>query len=108
MIRVAFLLGLRPGARDEYVAHHAALPDRWPDVAAEIARSGIASISIFEVDPEHLILVSEASDEAAWERFWDSEAFARWDLVMQPLMHYDANGRVAASPVAEVWRFESA
>ena len=56
----------------------------WPELVAEIERSGIASITTFQRGLD-LFLVSEiAESEAAWDRLWNSEMHRRWAEVMQP------------------------
>jgi L-rhamnose mutarotase len=107
LLRKAFLLRLTPGSLDAYVEHHRTLPQKWPELAAEIARNGIATITIFEIDPENLVLFSEIRDEDAWDRFWSTPAHEAWGEVMKPLMHYGDDGRVASWPITEVWRHDS-
>ena len=89
----------------EYVEHHRTLREVWPRMATEIAASGIATITIFEADPQ-LFLFSEIYDEDAWDRLWSSEAHEEWGAVMRPLMHYGPDGKVASTPLTEVFRFE--
>jgi hypothetical protein len=56
MIRHAFTMKLRPGAFAEYKRLHDNL---WPELFAEIERSGVATMTIFESDPD-LFLFSES------------------------------------------------
>ena len=62
MIRRAFTMRLKPGKLAEYKHFH---DNVWPELAAEIEKSGIASMTIFENDPV-LFLYSEIVDEGAW------------------------------------------
>ena len=48
MIRRAFTMRLKPGKLAEYKHFH---DNVWPELAAEIEKSGIASMTIFENDP---------------------------------------------------------
>jgi L-rhamnose mutarotase len=93
---------LKPGALDEYRRHHDNL---WPELAAEIERAGIGSITTFQRDLD-LFLVSEIQDESAWDNLWNSEVHRRWAEVMQPLMHLRDDGIVDADQLAEIFRFE--
>lgn len=106
MLRKAFLLGIKPGALDEYVEHHRTLREEWPELAAELKASGIATITIFERDPD-LFLFSEVHDDDAWDRFWSSEPYAPWSAIMAGLMRYGPDGELDAHPLHEVWRFEA-
>ena len=57
MKRYGRVLGLKPEAIAEYKRIHAAV---WPDVLAQIARSGIKNYTIFLREPENLLF-------AAWD-----------------------------------------
>jgi L-rhamnose mutarotase len=106
-IRRAYLLRLNPGALDEYIEHHDTLPQKWPDMVTEIKRSGIATITTFALDDENLVLVSEIHDEGAWDALWSSPAHDAWNSVMRPLMHFEDDGSLEATPLREIWRYES-
>ncbi|MBI3836378.1 MAG: L-rhamnose mutarotase [Planctomycetia bacterium] len=99
MIRRAFTMRLKPNALAEYKRYH---DNIWPELVAEIERSGIASITTFQRDLD-LFLVSEIADEAAWDKLWNSEVHKRWAEVMQPLMHLRDDGIVEAGELAEVF-----
>ena len=58
MIRCAFTMRLKPGALDEYRRHH---DEVWPELVAEIEKSGIASITTFR-NGDDLFLFSEIRD----------------------------------------------
>lgn len=99
MIRRAFTMRLKPGALAEYKYHH---DNIWPDLVAEIERSGIALITTFQRGLD-LFLVSEISDEGAWDKLWNSPVHQRWAEVMQPLMHLRDDGIVDAGELIEVF-----
>ena len=103
MIRRAFTMRLKPDALAEYKRHH---DNIWPELVAEIERSGIGSITTFQRDLD-LFLVSEISDEAAWDRLWNSEIHERWAELMQPLMHLRDDGIVDAGELAEVFHLRT-
>ena len=100
MIRRAFTMRLKPGKFEEYKRHH---DNIWPEMVAEIERSGIASMTIFR-QGETLFVFSEIRDESAWERLWASEIHAKWGAVMEPLMHLTPAGRVDAGELEEIFR----
>ncbi len=99
MIRRAFTMRLKPDALAEYKHHH---DNIWPELVAEIERSGIASITTFQRELD-LFLVSEIADEVAWDKLWNSEVHKRWAEVMQPLMHLRDDGIVDAGELNEVF-----
>lgn len=103
MIRRAFTMRLKPGAFGEYKHHHDHI---WPELVAEIERSGIASITTFR-NGDALFLVSEINDEAAWDRLWNSEVHRRWAAVMEPLMHLKPDGIVDAGELQEIFHVET-
>jgi L-rhamnose mutarotase len=103
MIRKAFTMRLKPGALAEYKRHH---DNIWPELVAEIERSGIATITIFEQDPV-LFLFSEITDEEAWDRIWHTEVHRRWGKVMEPLMMFREDGIVDFSELREIFRCET-
>jgi L-rhamnose mutarotase len=103
MKRVAFVMRLKEGGLKDYVYHH----DRiWPELVAEIEKSGIAQITIFENDPM-LVLYSEIYDEDAWNKLWSSEVHDRWGEIMNPLMHFNEEGKVDSTAVREVFHLET-
>lgn len=100
MIRRAFTMRLKPGKLDEYRHHH----DRvWPDMVAEIERSGIGTMSIFHGEGDRLFLFSEVVDDQAWDRLWNSATHARWAEVMSPLMDVTPDGKVDAAGLTELF-----
>jgi L-rhamnose mutarotase len=99
MIRRAFTMRLKPDSLADYKRHH---DNIWPELAAEIERAGIASITTFQRGLE-LFLVSEIADEAAWDRLWNSDVHKRWAVVMEPLLHLRDDGIVDAAVLTEVF-----
>jgi L-rhamnose mutarotase len=108
MIRRAFTMRLKPGARAEYIRHHDSIPTAWADLVAEIERCGIARITTFATagDEPQLFLYSEIHDEQAWVRLWDGEVHRRWGRLMEPLMRF-RDGKVDAGPLEEIFRLET-
>lgn len=103
MIRRAFTMRLKPGKFDEYKHHHDHI---WPEMVAEIEKSGIASITIFR-NGDNLVLVSEIRDEDAWSKLWNSDVHKRWGQVMEPLMHLTPEGMVDAGELQEVFHIST-
>src|SRR5687767_13538357 len=103
MIRRAFTMRLKPGSFDEYKRHH---DNIWPDLVAEIERSGIASITTFR-SGDSLFLFSEITDLGAWDRLWHSDVHRRWAEVMEPLMHLKPDGIVDFGELTEIFRVET-
>jgi L-rhamnose mutarotase len=103
MIRKAFTMRLKPGGLADYKRHHDHI---WAELVAEIEKSGIAQITIFENDPV-LFLYSEIYDENAWDKLWSSAVHDRWGEIMNPLMDFNAEGKVDSSPVREVFHVET-
>jgi L-rhamnose mutarotase len=103
MIRRAFTMRLKPGALAQYKEHH---DNIWPELVAEIEKSGIASMTIFENDPV-LFLYSEIYDEEAWDKLWHSGVHDRWSALMEPLMAFRDDGIVDSTTVNEVFHLET-
>jgi L-rhamnose mutarotase len=90
---------LKPGKFAEYKHHH---DNIWPELVAEIERAGIKSITTFK-SGDNLFLVSEITDEGAWQRLWTSDVHRRWAEVMEPLMHLTPDGMVDAGELEEIF-----
>ena len=103
MIRRAFYMRLKPGALAEYKKHH---DNIWAELVAEIERSGIGQITIFEDDPI-LFLYSEIYDEQAWDKLWHSEVHDHWAEIMNPLMLFRDDSIVDSTQVREVFHLET-
>ena len=104
MIRRAFTMKLKAGALDEYQRQH----DRvWPEMVREIERSGVASMTIFHGGAGTLFLMSEITDEGAWDRLWNTEISKKWSAAMNPLMFQTPDGKVEASDLTEVFHLST-
>ncbi len=103
MIRRAFAMSLKPGGLAEYKKQHDHI---WQELVAEIEKSGIAQITIFENDPM-LFLYSEIYDEAVWDKLWNSDVHDRWSEIMNPLMRFRDDGKVDSTPVREIFQLET-
>ena len=101
MIRRAFTMRLKPGELAEYKRKH---DNIWPELVREIEKSGIASITTFERDPD-LFLFSEIKNEKAWDRLWGSEIHKRWGDVMVQHMHFK-DGIVDFGELREIFHCE--
>ena len=104
MIRRAFTMKLKPGGLAGYKSHHDSI---WQELVAEIERSGIAQITIFENDPV-LVLYSEIRNPEAWDRLWATEVHTRWGAVMNEFMAVDETGAPEFSELREVFHLETA
>jgi len=103
MIRRAFTMRLQAGKLAEYKHFH---DNVWPELVAEIERSGIATMTIFENDPV-LFLYSEIADENAWDKLWHTKIHDRWsEEAMNPLMFF-RDGIVDTSTLREVFHLET-
>jgi L-rhamnose mutarotase len=103
MIRKAFVLRLKPESLDLYIYWH---DNIWPELKAEIAKQGIAEVTLYQID-DKVVLFSRIKDEEAWKRLWDTEIHHRWAKErMEPLMHYRDDGVVDAREMREIWHFE--
>jgi L-rhamnose mutarotase len=102
-IRRAFTMRLKPNSLAEYKRHH---DNIWPELVAEIEKSGIAEITIFEAEPV-LFLYSVIYDEKAWDKLWGSKIHDKWGEIMNPLMIFKDNGIVDSSEVHEIFHLET-
>ena len=103
MVRRSFIMRLKPGSLATYKKHH---DEIWGELVAEIEKSGIADMTIFENDPV-LVLYSEITDVEAWDRLWHSEVHDRWSLLMSPLMEFNSDGIVNSTELREVFHLET-
>jgi L-rhamnose mutarotase len=103
MIRRAFTMRLKPGALAEYRKRH---DEIWPELVAEIEKSGIATMTTFEADPV-LFLYSEITDEQAWDRLWEGELHMRWGEAFEHLMDIREDGIVESGDLREIFHLET-
>ena len=83
--------------------HHDAI---WAEMIAELEKSGIADMTIFENDPV-LVLYSVITDVEAWDRLWHSEVHDRWAVLMSPLMEFNSDGIVNSTELREVFHLQT-
>ena len=83
--------------------HHDAI---WAEMIAELEKSGIADMTIFENDPV-LVMYSVITDVQAWDRLWHSEVHDRWAVLMNPLMEFNSDGIVNSTELREVFHLET-
>lgn len=100
MLRYAFTMKLRPGAYAEYRRMH---DEIWPELAAEIERCGVTSMSIFEAGPELLFLYSEVREAETWDRLRDSEVHQRWGRALLPLFVLNGEGGPDLGELTEIF-----
>ena len=103
MVRRAFTMRLQPGSLATYKMHHDAI---LAELIAELEKSGIANMTIFENDPV-LVMYSEITDVEAWDRLWHSEVHDRWAVLMNPLMEFRPDGIVDSTELREVFHLET-
>jgi len=104
MLRHAFTMKLRPGAFAEYKRMHDEL---WPDLFAAIEESGVATMTIFEVDPEHLVLYSEIRDEETWGKLRGSEVHQRWTDALRELFVLNDEGAPDVGDMREIFHIQT-
>ncbi len=102
-IRRAFTLELKPNSFAQYKEFHDHI---WPELVREIEACGIAQITTFE-NNLRLFLYSEIYNESAWERLWSSKIHEKWGKCMKPLMRFNAEGKVDAGPLQEIFHLET-
>ena len=83
--------------------HHDAI---WAEMIAELEKSGIADMTIFENDPV-LVMYSVITDVEAWDRLWHSEVHDRWAVLMNPLMEFNSDGIVNSTELREVFHLQT-
>ena len=83
MQRIGFVMGLVPGAEDEYRRRHAAV---WPEMLAELKAAGASNYSIF-LDGERLFGYLEVEDLGRFQRHMAASTVnARWQADMGVLI----------------------
>lgn len=83
MQRIGFVMGLRPGAEDEYRQRHAAV---WPEMLAELRTAGARNYSIY-LFGDRLFGYLEVEDLGRFQRHMaDNEVNARWQKDMSRLI----------------------
>lgn len=103
MIRRAFTLQLQPGALERYVDYHANI---WPDLVEEIERCGIGTMTAFATDPV-VFYYSEIRDPDSWDRLWSTPIHDKWGELFKPLIAFNAEGKVDAGDLQEIFRLET-
>ena len=103
MIRRAFTLRLEPGALGLYKEHH---DNIWPELVEEIERCGIATMTAFVTDPI-VFYYSEVRDPDSWDRLWSTPTHDRWGELFKPLIAFNAEGKVDAGELREIFRLET-
>jgi len=83
MQRIGFVMGLLPGAEDEYRRRHAAV---WPEMLAELKAAGASNYSIF-LDGDRLFGYLEVEDLGRFQQYMAASAVnARWQADMGVLI----------------------
>lgn len=83
MPRRAFVLRVKPGRVEDYVAAHAAV---WPELIEALREAGVRNYSIFR-DGSRMFGYFEADDLAATARFLSAHpANIRWQGAMSKLL----------------------
>ena len=104
MIRKAFLMRLKPGARAEYERRHNPV---WPEVLEVLRAQGVRTYSIFhEKGTERLFAYAEVESEESWQSIAGTEACRRWWAHMKGLMHTNADDSPVSENLDEVFHLD--
>jgi L-rhamnose mutarotase len=104
MKRKAFLMTLRPGARDEYVRRHNPI---WPELQRVLKEHGVSRYSIFLDGESHrLFAYAVVESEELWQRIAATEVCRRWWAEMKDLMLTNPDDSPAATALDEVFYLE--
>lgn len=89
MARIAFMLGLRPGADpEEYKRRH---DEIWPEMLDALHAAGIRNYSIFRLG-EQLFAYLEVDDvDQMIATLANDPVNARWQEYMRPLLHVEVD-----------------
>lgn len=95
MIRLGFVMHVRPQAHAEYRRRHDAL---WPEMAAALREHGVRAYTIW-LDPRRSLLLAhvEVESRERWEAIAQTPVCRRWWAHMKDLMET----RPDESPVSE-------
>jgi L-rhamnose mutarotase len=104
MVRKAFLMFLKPGAREEYQRRHDAI---WPELAATLTAHGVHSYSIFH-DPERDLLFASVELESIprWEAIATTDVCQRWWAHMRDLMQTNPDNSPRSQDLNEVFHLQ--
>jgi L-rhamnose mutarotase len=105
MQRVCFLMRVRPDLADEYVRRHAEV---WPEMRAELARTGWHNYSLFAAGDGLIVAYLETEDfDAAREAMSLTEVNARWQAEMAPFfVGIEGNADENMAPLREVFHLD--
>lgn len=104
MERKAFLMTLRPGARDEYVRRHNPI---WPELQRVLKEHGVSHYSIFlDAESHQLFAYVVVESEELWQRIARTEVCRRWWAEMKDLMLTNPDNSPAATTLDEVFYLE--
>lgn len=95
---------LKPGTFPQYKRYH---ENVWPELVAEIERSGIARMVIFRGEGDRMFVFSEITNAEAWDKLWASEIHKKWAAVMEPMLELRPDGIIDAGELSEVYHLET-
>jgi L-rhamnose mutarotase len=105
MQRVCFLMRVRPDLVDEYIRRHS---DVWPQMRAELARSGWRNYSLFAAGDGLIVGYLETEDfEAAQAAMGLTEVNARWQAEMEPFfVGIEGRADENMTPLTEIFHLD--
>jgi L-rhamnose mutarotase len=99
--RSSFRMRLKPEAKTQYVALHAAI---WPELASLLSEFGVKDYSIFlDENGIDLFAVRRTHDNLVDQNLRAHPVMKRWWAEMLPLMECDADGVPLTWPLVEVF-----
>jgi len=102
--RVAFTMKLKPGCAAEYKRRHDAI---WPELVAEIRRSGTSDFSIFLDEPTlTLFAVQKVSDDHDPVAHASREVSVRWRDYMADILDVHPDNTAKCAPLTEMFHLE--
>jgi L-rhamnose mutarotase len=97
-VRTAFKVYLKAGALEEWVAAH---DEVWPELLQVQGECGFHWMTIYADTPTSLVVVSETTDEGAWDRLIDTDVHKRW---VDSLAHLSESSRPDSTVAREALR----
>jgi L-rhamnose mutarotase len=103
MIRKAFIMQLKPGAREEYKKRHSPI---WPSLERVLKDHGVSNYSIFLHGEAALFAYAEIESEELWSRIANTAECKEWWLSMKDLMLTNDDNSPVATEMTEVFHLD--
>lgn len=103
MVKIAFKMKLKPGAKAEYKRRH---DEIWPELAALLKQSGLSDYSIFLDEETNILFAVQQQNGQSSQDLGSTEIVQKWWAYMADIMETNPDQSPVSKPLEQVFHLD--